>query len=203
VTVHEYFRLYYSSRTRIQEEIKGRLKSGNACYHSVQNLSSSSFLSKIIKVKIYRTIILPVMYGCETWSLTLWKERRLGVFEKRVLRRIFGPKRDEVTGEWRKLHNEKLNDLYRSPNIIRVIKLIRMRWVGHVARAGEKEVHTRFWWGSLTGRDQLGDSSVGGRIILNWIFRKWAGRSWTGLNLAEVRGRWWALVDAVMNLRIP
>jgi hypothetical protein len=76
----------------IQEEIKGRLKSGNACYHSAQNLSSSSFLSKSIKVKIYRTIILPVvMYGCETWSPTLWEERRLGVVENRVLKRIFGP----------------------------------------------------------------------------------------------------------------
>ena len=104
------------------EEIKSRLKSGNACYHSVQNLLSYSLLSKNLKIKIYRTIILPVvLYGCETWSLTLREERRLRVFENRVLRGIFGPKRDEVTGEWRKLHNE-LNNLYCSPNIVRVIK---------------------------------------------------------------------------------
>ena len=78
------------------------------------------------------------MYGCETWSLTLRKERRLKVFEIRVLRRIFGPKRDEVTGEWRKIQNEELNDLYCSPNVIRVIKSRRIIWAGHVARMSEK-----------------------------------------------------------------
>jgi len=93
------------------------------CCHSVQNLLSYSLLSKNLKSKIYRTIILPVvLYGCETWLLTLREERRLRVFENRVLRRIYGPKRDEVTGEWRKLHNEELNDLYCSPNIVRVIR---------------------------------------------------------------------------------
>ena len=84
----------------IREEIKSRLKSGDACYHLVQNLLSSSLLSNNFKIKIYRTIILPVVYGCETWSLTLRVERRLRVFENRVLRRIFGPERDEVTGKW-------------------------------------------------------------------------------------------------------
>jgi hypothetical protein len=80
-------------------------------------------LSKTTKIKIYRTIILLVLlYGCETWSLTLREEHRLRVFENRVLRGIFGPKRDEVTEEWIRLHNEELNDLYSSPNIIRVIK---------------------------------------------------------------------------------
>jgi len=92
-----------------------------------------------LKIKIYRNIILPVvLYGCETWSLRLREERRLRVFENKVLRRIFGPKRDEVTGKWRKLHNEELNDMYSSPNIVRVIKSRRMRWAGHVARMGDR-----------------------------------------------------------------
>ena len=115
----------------IREEITSRLKSGNACYHSVQNLLSSRLLPKKLKIKTYRTIILPVvLYGCEAWSLTLREERTLTVFENMVLRRIFGPRREEVTGEWRRLHNEDLSDLYSSPNIVRVIKSRRMRWQG-------------------------------------------------------------------------
>ena len=107
---------------------------------------SSSLLSKNINIKIYRTIILPVvLYGCETWSLILREERRLRVFENRVLRRIFGLKRDKVTGEWRKLHNEELNDPYSSANIIRVIKSRIMRWAGHVAHMGGEELYTGFW----------------------------------------------------------
>jgi len=89
---------------------------------------SSSLLSKNLKIKIYRTIILPVvLYGCETWSLTLREERRLRVFDNSVLGRIFGPKRDEAVGEWRKLHNEELHDLYCSSNIVRVTKSRIMR----------------------------------------------------------------------------
>jgi hypothetical protein len=108
-----------TNQNSIQEEIKSRLKSGNVCYHSVQNLLSPSLLSKNLKIKIYRTIILPVvLYECETWSLTLRGERRLKLFENRVLRRIFEPKREKVTRKWKKLHNEELNNLYSSPNIM-------------------------------------------------------------------------------------
>ena len=123
--------------------------------------------------------ILPVVrYGCETWSLTLREERRLRVFENRVLRRVFGPKRDEVTGEWRKLHNEELSGGYSLPNIVRVVKSRRMRWAGHVGRMGEG--CTGFWWENLRERNQRGDPDVDGRIILRWIFRKWEGVVRTG-----------------------
>jgi hypothetical protein len=109
----KYFGTAVTNLNSIQDEIKSRLKLGSACYHSMQHLVSYSLLSKNTKIKIYRTIILPVvLYGCQTWSLTLREEHRLRVFENRVLRGIFGPKRDEVTGEWRRLHNEELNDLY-------------------------------------------------------------------------------------------
>ena len=92
-----------------------------------------------IKIKIYRNIIFPVvLYGCETWSLTLREERKLRVFENRTLRRIFAPRSDEVTVEWGRLHNEELNDLYCSHNIVRVIKSRRIRWAGHVARMGDE-----------------------------------------------------------------
>ena len=106
-----------ANRNSTQELIKSRLKSGKACCHAMQNLLSSSLLSSNLKIKIHRTIILP-----ETWSLTLREERWPRVLENRVLRRIFGSKRDEVTGEWGKPHNEELSDVYSSTNIIRVIK---------------------------------------------------------------------------------
>jgi hypothetical protein len=111
----------------ILKEIKRRLNSGNACYHSVQNLLSSHLLWKNINIRIHKTIILPVvLYGYGTWSLTLREEHRLRLFENRVLRRIFGPKRDEVTREWRKLLNKELRDLYSLPSIIRITKSKRM-----------------------------------------------------------------------------
>jgi hypothetical protein len=141
----------------VREEIKSRLKSGNACYHSAQNLLSSNFLSTHLKIKIYRNLILPVyLYGYETWSLTLREERTLRVFENRVLRRLFGSKRDEVTGEWRKLHNEELNGLYSSPNIVRVIKWRNMRWAEHVARMGERRGVRRILVGKSAVKRPLG-----------------------------------------------
>jgi len=192
-----------TNQNSIQEEIKRRLKSGNACYHSVQKLLSSSLLSKNLKIKIYRTIILPVLYGCETWSLTLLEEGRLWVFENRVLRRIFGPKRDEVTGEWRKLHKEELNDLYSSPNIARVIKSRRMRGAGHVARMGEGKNVYRILVGKPKGKRPLGrprrrweDNS---KMDLQEV--GCGGVDW--IRLAQDRDRLRALVNAVMNLRVP
>jgi hypothetical protein len=110
------------------------------------------------------------MYGCETLSLTLREEQRLRVFENRVLRRIFGPKRDEVTGDRRKLHNEELHN--SSPNIIRMIKSRRMRWGGHVARMEGRGMHIGFWWESQRERDHLEDQDVGGWTILKWSLRR-------------------------------
>ena len=100
------------------------------------------------------------------------EELWLNVYENRVPRRIFGPKRDEVIGEWRKQHNEELNDLYCSPNIVRGIKSRRMRWAGHVACMGKGEVYTGFGWGNLRERDHLGDPGLDGRVILRWSIRK-------------------------------
>ena len=119
-------------------------------------LYDGSLPSKNLKIKMYRTIILPVvLYGYETWSLTLRKERRIRVFENSVLRRLFGPKKDEVTSEWRKLHNEKLNDLYSLPNIAWVIKSRKMRLAGHVRKVERRGVY-RVLVGKPEGKGQLG-----------------------------------------------
>jgi hypothetical protein len=135
----KYLGMTVTDQNLIQEEIKKRLLSGNACYHSIQNLLSSHLLSKNVQIRLYKNIISPVaLYGCKTLSLTLRGEHRLRVFENSVLRRIFGPKRDEVTAGWRKLHSEGLHNLYPLPSIIGMTKSRRMRLVGHVARMGEK-----------------------------------------------------------------
>jgi hypothetical protein len=125
-----------------------------------------------VKIKIYKTIILPVvLYGFETLSLTLREEHRLRVFENRVLR-IFGPKRDEVTGGWRKLHNEELHGLYSSPSIVSVIKVRRMRWAGHVARMGEVRGAYNILVGRPEGRRLLGRPRRRWEDNIKWILGK-------------------------------
>ncbi|KAJ4444744.1 hypothetical protein ANN_06541 [Periplaneta americana] len=127
-------------------------------------------LSKNLKVRIYKTVTLPVvLYGCETWTLTLREEQRLRMFENKVFRKIFGAKRDEVIGEWRKLHNAELHALYSSPDIIRNIKFRRLRWAGHVARMGESRNAYRVLVGRPEGKDLWGGRDVDEKIILKWI----------------------------------
>ena len=165
---------------------------------------SSRLLSEHLKFKIYRTIILPVvLYGCEAWSLTLREERKLRLFENMVLRRIFGPRRDKIKGEWRRLHNKELNDLYSSPIIVRVIKSRRMRWAGHVPRMSEERGVYRVVAGKSEGRRPLGrprrrlvdnirmDLQEVGCGYMDWI------------GLAQDKDRWRTLVSAVMSLRVP
>ena len=165
---------------------------------------SSSLLSKNLKIRIYRTIILPVvLYGCETLSLTLREEHRLRVFENMVLRGLFGSKRDGVTGEWRKLHNEELSDLYSSPNIVRVIKSRRMRWAGHVARMGEGRVVHNVLVGKPEGKRPLGrprrrwEDNI--KMDLQEVGR--GGGDWMGL--AQDRDGRQEPVSTMMNCRVP
>ena len=167
---------------------------------------SSSFLLKNIEINIYINIILPVvLYGCETWSLTFRKKRRLRVFENRELMRTFGPMRDEVTGEWRKLRKEELYDMYSSPSSIPVIKSRRMRWAEHVASMMEErgEAYTdRALVGKPGGKRKLGKTRRRWKdnIKMNLQEVGW-GIDW--IHLAQDRDRWRAFVNAVMNLWLP
>ena len=163
---------------------------------------SSWLLSKNIKIQ-RTTILSAVMYGCGTWSLALREERMLRVLENRVLRRIFGPVRDEVAVEWKKLHNEELNDLYCSPIIIWVIKSRGIRWAGQVACRGETRGAYMVLVGRLDVKRPLGRtrSRWEDNIKMNLQEVGWRTKDWT--ELAQNRDMWWAPVNAVMNLRVP
>jgi hypothetical protein len=155
-------------------------------------------------IKIYKTIILPVLlYGCETLSLTLREEHRLRVFKNRVLSRIFGPKRDEVTGGWRKLHNEELHSLYSSPSIVRMIKARRMRWAGHVARMGEVRGAHNILVGKTQGRRPLGRPRCRWEDNIKMDLGEIGSGNVDWIHWAEDRDRWRALVNTAMCLRVP
>ena len=139
----------------IREQIKRRINMVNVCYYSLNFIVPPAFQE--LKVITYKTIILPVvLYGCETWSLTLREEHRLRMFENKVLRKIFGAKRDEITGEWRKLHSAELHALYSSPNIIRNLKSRRLRRAEHVARMEQYRNAYRVLVGKPEGKRSLG-----------------------------------------------
>jgi hypothetical protein len=157
-----------------------------------------------VKIKIYKTIILPVvLYGCEIWSLTLREDHRLRVFENRVLRKIFGRKRDEVTGGWRKLHNEELHGLYSSPSVVRVIKARRMRWAGHVVRMGEGSGEYNISVGRPEGRRPLGKPRRRWEDNIKMDLREIGFEDVDWIRWVQDRERWRALVNTVMNLRVP
>jgi len=199
-----YFGTTLKNKNSIQEEITSRMKSGNACYPSVQNPLSFSTLTKNIKIKMYRTITLPVvLYGCETWSFTMGEEHGLRMFKNRVRRKIFGSRWEEVIGEWRRLHIEEVNELYPSPNIIQAIKSKRMRWARHVAHMRESRGAYMVLVGKPGGKWPLEDPGINGRIILKWILKKWDGGGTDWIDPAQTKDRRWALVNAVMNLQVP
>jgi hypothetical protein len=158
---------------------------------------------KNLKIKIYKTVILPVvLYGRETWSLTLREEHRLRVFENRVLRMIFGLKRKE-DGSWRKLHNDEIHSLYSSPNIVRVIQSRRMRWAGHVARKGEGKGVYRVLVGRPKGKRPLGRHRCRWEDNVKLDLREIGldGANW--IHLAQDRVQWRVCVNTVMNIRVP
>ncbi|KAJ4426655.1 hypothetical protein ANN_26453 [Periplaneta americana] len=180
------------------------VRNGNIKIGILANTWEQHLLSKNLKVRIYKTIILPVvLYGCETWTLTLREEHGLRVFENKVFRKIFGAKRDEVTGEWRKLHNTELHALFSSPDIIRNIKSRRLRWAGHVVRMDESRSAYRVLVGRPEGKRPLGRPRRRWEDNIKMDLREvgYVDRDW--INLAQDRDRWWAYVRAAMKLRVP
>jgi hypothetical protein len=179
VVKFKYLGTTLTDQNYMHEEMKSRINSGNGCYHLVQSLLSSCLMSRNVNVIIHKIIILQVVfYACETWSIILSEKHRLRLFENRVLRGIFGPKKDELTGEWRKL--------YSSPGIIRQIKSRRMRWVGHVARMGEGRNVYRVWVGKPKRKDHLKDQGIDGRMGSKWTLGKLAGGVCVGFTWLRV-----------------
>jgi hypothetical protein len=161
-----------------------------------------SYIKKL-KIKIYKTVILPVvLHGCETWSLAWGEEHRLRVFENTVLRKIFGPKREE-DGSWRKLHNDELHDLYSLPNVVRVFKSRRMRWAGHVACMGKGRGAYRVLVGRPKGKRPLARPRHRWEDNIKMGLRETGidGANW--IRLAQDRVQWQAFVNMVMNLWVP
>jgi len=149
-------------------------------------------------------VCLPVvLYGCETWSLTLREERRLRLFENRMLRKVFGPKRDKVTGEWRKLHNEELNDLYTLPNIVGVVKSRRIIRAGHVAHMGEDRGVYRVLVRKPEGKRPFGRPRRKWEDNIKMDIQEVGGGRGDWMELAQDRDRWRALVGTVRDFRIP
>ena len=181
----------------------GKIEVRKYLSHSMQNILSSSLLSKNMKIKIYRTIILPVvLYGCETWSVMLKEECGLRFFENMMLKKLFGTKRGEVAGMWRRLRNKELYALNFSANIIRVIKWRRLRWAGHVARMKTSGGAYGVLVGKLEGSGSLWRPRRRWEDSITLDFQEvvWGGID--RIDLAEEWDRWRAPVNAVLNLRV-
>ena len=204
VNEFKYLGTIVTDKNETKTEIQKRLHSGNACFYATNKLLKSRLLSRKTKIRIYKTIILPVvLYGCETWPLTRAQENRFRVFENKVLRKIFGTKKDEVGWEYRKLHNHELEELYKSPSIVRIIKSRRLRWAGHVARMSEERTARTIFAQKPRSKRPLGRPT-----------RRWKdnvlqdleeiGRNqvpWT--EFAQNRVEWRSCVEAAMNFRVP